>query len=92
MAHQHHTTDKVFSRALSGLTRQELIALSVMHLHRVFFPADRDSAERHLGMIIGEFKRRRESIQKKVSRSDRASREAGRLLPSGWTLETSPDE
>ena len=92
MVHQHHTTEQVFFRALSGLTTQELVALSVIHLHRVFHPDQRDSAERHLTMIIDEFKRRRVGMEEKISRIDRAYPEAALSRPSCLKPETSPDE
>ena len=92
MVHQYHTTDQVFSRALSGLSAKELVALCVIHLHRVFHPDERDSAERHLQMIINEFKRRRIGMEEKISKIDRSYPEAGLSRPSCLKPETSPDE
>jgi hypothetical protein len=92
MVHQHHTADQVFFRALSGLSAKELVALCVIHLHRVFHPNERDSAERHLQMVIDEFKRRRIGMEEKISKIDRAYLGAELSRPSCLKPETSPDE
>lgn len=82
MAHQSHTTDQVFARALTGLTSAELKKLLWYHAERLADQATHDSALRHMDMVEDERVRRRA----RVSGSARAHREAGRSLTSDSPL------
>lgn len=87
MAHQSHTTEQVFARAITGLTSKELKMLVWYHAERLAVPETKASAERYLTIIEDERRRRCDAP---ISKNDRPDPSAVQPSPFDSPPESPP--